>query len=221
MCSGDYFPEVRNLTLNYSMSNFVSKLLFMLFLSLPLVSHTSELHLLIDMLHENGMVSEEQYVRLLAELEQNQQQPAKEKQEITEKLEIATQPPEVEVTTKGGLRVSTTDGEFATRLRGRLMLDAADYDGAPQIADGTNIRRARLAWSGRIYQDWIYKLDYDFMDSGELKDSYIGYTGFSQARLRMGLMGIPLGLQYRNSSANSQLIERSLLGHLVGIVILV
>ncbi|PTB84698.1 hypothetical protein C9940_05915, partial [Pseudidiomarina aestuarii] len=43
------------------------------FLGLPLVSQASELRLLIDMLHENGMVSEEQYGRLLAELEQNQQ----------------------------------------------------------------------------------------------------------------------------------------------------
>jgi phosphate-selective porin OprO/OprP len=212
MCSGNDFLEARNLTLSYSMSNFVSKLLFVLFLVLPMASHASELRLLIDMLHENGMVSEEQYGRLLAELEQNQQKTAKEKQEITEKLELATQPPEVEVTTKGGLRVRTTDGQFETRLRGRLMIDAADYDGAPQIADGTNIRRARLAWSGRIFSDWIYKVDYDFTDGGELKDSYIGYTGFPQARLRMGLMEIPLGLQYRSSSANSQLIERSLLG---------
>ena len=153
MFSGDYFPEARNLTLSYSMSNFASKLLFVLFLGLPLVSHASELRLLIDMLHENGMVSEEQYGRLLAELEQNQQQSAKEKQQITEKLELATQPPEVEVTTKGGLRVRTTDGQFETRLRGLLMIDAADYDGSPHIADGTNIRRARLAWSGRIYSD--------------------------------------------------------------------
>lgn len=194
------------------MSQFIPKLLCVLFLGLPLVSHASELRLLIDMLHENDMISEQQYDRLLAELEQNQQHAAKEKQQIVEKLELATQPSEVEVSAKGGLRISSTDGEFETRIRGRLMIDAADYDGAPQIADGTNIRRARFAWSGRIYRDWLFKLDYDFSDGGELKDSYIGYSGFSQARLRMGLMEIPLGLQYRSSSANSQLIERSLLG---------
>lgn len=194
------------------MSHSAVKRFFLLLLLFPVLGHASELRLLVNMLHENGMVSEAQYSRLVAELEQNQQQSAIEKQEIAEKLELATLPPEVEVTTKGGLRVRTTDGEFETRLHGRLMIDAADYDGAPEIADGTNIRRARLAWSGRIYRDWIFKLDYDFSDGGELKDSYIGYTGFSQARLRVGLMEIPLGLQYRSSSANSQLIERSLLG---------
>lgn len=84
------------------MRHFIAKLLFIFVLGLPVVSQASELRLLIDMLHENGMVSEEQYTRLLAELEQNQQQSAKEKLEIAEKLELATQPPEVEVTTKGG-----------------------------------------------------------------------------------------------------------------------
>ncbi|WP_417550596.1 porin [Methylophaga sp.] len=194
------------------MSNFVSILLFVLFLGLPLVSHASELRLLIDMLHENGTVSEEQYSRLLAELEQTQQQSAKEKQEITEKLELATQPPEVEVTTRGGLRVRTTDGEFETRLRGRLMIDAADYKGEPEMGDGTNIRRARLAWTGRMYRDWGFQLDYDFADGGKLRDSFVSYLGFEDTRLRMGLMEIPFQLQYRSSSSNSQMIERSLLG---------
>ncbi|ODN65473.1 Porin P precursor [Methylophaga muralis] len=194
------------------MPHSILKLFFVVFLALPLVSQASELRLLVDMLHENGMVSEEQYGRLLAELEQNQQQSAKEKQEIAEKLELATQPPEVEVTTKGGLRVRTTDGEFETRLRGRLMIDAADYMGKPEMGDGTNIRRARLAWTGRMYKDWGFQLDYDFADGGKLRDSFVSYLGFEDTRLRMGLMEIPFQLQYRSSSSNSQLIERSLLG---------
>lgn len=194
------------------MRHFIAKLLFIFVLGLPVVSQASELRLLIDMLHENGMVSEEQYARLLAELEQNQQQSAKEKQEIAEKLELATQPPEVEVTTKGGLRVRTTDGQFETRLRGRLMIDAADYKGKPEMGDGTNIRRARLAWTGRMYGDWGFQLDYDFADGGKLRDSFVSYLGFEDTRLRMGLMEIPFQLQYRSSSSNSQMIERSLLG---------
>lgn len=194
------------------MPHSILKLFFVVFLALPFVSQASELRLLIDMLHENGMVSEEQYGRLLAELEQNQQQSAKEKQEIAEKLELATHPSEVEVTTKGGLRVRTTDGQFETRLRGRLMIDAADYMGKPEMGDGTNIRRARLAWTGRMYKDWGFQLDYDFADGGKLRDSFVSYLGFEDTRLRMGLMEIPFQLQYRSSSSNSQLIERSLLG---------
>lgn len=194
------------------MPHTILKLFFLFILGMPIVSQASELRLLIDMLHENGMVSDAQYGRLLTELEQNQQQATKEKQEITEKLELATQPPAVEVTTKGGLRVRTTDGEFETRLRGRLMIDAANYMGNPEMGDGTEVRRARLAWTGRMYRDWGFQLDYDFSDGGKLRDSFISYLGFKDSRLRVGLMEIPFQLQYRSSSSNSQMIERSLLG---------
>lgn len=195
------------------------KVFILLSLMLPVVSQASELRLLVDMLHENGMVTDEQYARLLAELNQGQQQAevekqqaALEKQEIAEKLEVATRPPKVEVTTRGGIKVATTDGEFETRLRGRLMVDAADYRGEPDIGDGTNIRRARLTWNGHMYRDWGFQLDYDFADGGKLRDSFVGYYGFEDTRIRTGLMEIPFQLQYRSSSSNSQLIERSLLG---------
>lgn len=195
------------------------KVFVLLSLMLPALGQASELRLLVDMLHENGMVTDEQYARLLAELNQGQQQAEVEKQqaelekqEIAEKLEEATKPPEVEVTTRGGIRVRTTDGEFETRLRGRVMVDAATYSGDPEMGDGTEIRRARLAWTGRIFHDWGYQLDYDFADGGKLRDSFVSYEGFDDIRLRTGLMEIPFQLQYRTSSSNSQLIERSLLG---------
>jgi len=208
--------------------------------SLPAAA--SELKLLVDMLHENGMVSDAQYQRLLAELNQNQQKKTTDiadlkaeladirQQAATSEIELAALKQQaahdqqqlaevkkqadsgVEVTTRGGIGVKSRDGQFETRLRGRLMVDIADYDGDPQIADGTDIRRARLAWTGKIFGDWGFQLDYDFSDGGKLRDSFVDYTGFEQARLRVGLMEIPLGLQYRSSSSNSQLIERSLLG---------
>ncbi|MEX1200801.1 MAG: porin [Methylophaga sp.] len=207
-----------------------------------LPANASELKLLVDMLHENGMVSDAQYQRLLTELAhketatttdlQNlkaelaavkQQAAASEAELANLKQQTATDQQQlaeikkqtdsgVEVTTRGGIGVKSRDGQFETRLRGRLMVDMADYDGEPQIADGTDIRRARLAWTGKIFGDWDFQLDYDFSDGGKLRDSFVAYTGFEQARLRVGLMEIPLGLQYRSSSSNSQLIERSLLG---------
>lgn len=202
----------------------------------------SELKLLVDMLHENGMVSDKQYQRLLVELnhkqhqkitdletlkaelaEVKQQASAREAELAQLKQRAATDQQQlaelkqqadagVKVTTRGGIGVKSRDGQFETRLRGRLMVDMADYDGDPQIADGTDIRRARLAWTGKMFGDWGFKLDYDFSDGGKLRDSYVAYEGFNAARLRVGLMEIPLGLQYRSSSSDSQLIERSLLG---------
>ncbi|EMR13730.1 phosphate-selective porin O and P [Methylophaga lonarensis MPL] len=200
-------------------SKFIPILLATSLLALTPVTQASELELLINMLHENGMVSDEQYGRLIAELNQNKQATETEKQQELEarqvmeaRLDEATKPPEVEVTTRGGIRVRTTDGEFETRLRGRLMVDAAAHNGNPDLGDGTEIRRARLAWTGRIFHDWSFQLDYDFADGGKLRDSFVSYEGFEDIRLRTGLMEIPFQLQYRTSSSNSQLIERSLLG---------
>lgn len=202
----------------------------------------SELAMLVEMLHENGIVSDAQYARLQTELAENTAAPEAESAElaaelVTLKKQVADSQAEisrlkqqntrdqqqlaavkkqasrrVEVTTRGGIGVKTQDGQFETRLRGRLMVDMAKYDGEPQIADGTHIRRARLAWTGRMFGDWGFQLDYDFADGGKLRDSYLSYTGWELARLRVGLMEIPLGLQYRSSSKASQLIERSLLG---------
>lgn len=186
---------------------------FLLFLMLtPPAWAASELELLIEMLHENGTVSDAQYARLRAELAHNRQQQVDARQELETRLEAVEQPPEVEVTTRGGIRVATRDGEFETRLRGRLMMDAARHRGEPDFGDGTEIRRARLAWTGRLYRDWGFQLDYDFADGGKIRDSFLSYLGFEDTRLRVGLMEIPFQLQYRTSSSHSQLIERSLLG---------
>jgi len=66
---------------------------------------------------------------------------------------------------------------------------------------------------GSLYRDWIFKFDYDFTDGGELKDSYIWYTGpFLQARFRMGLMEMSFRTAYRSSSAILSWLKRSLLG---------
>lgn len=208
--------------------------------SLP--ASASELKLLVDMLYENGMVSDEQYQKLLSELNQTKQQQTAEVESLKAELsevrqqaadsqaelaqlkqqaatdqqtlaEVKQQAEQgVEVTTRGGIQVKSRDGMFETRLRGRLMVDMANYTGNPDIDDGARIRRARLAWTGRIYRDWGFQLDYDFADGGKIRDSYVSYLGWDKARFRVGLMEIPLGLQYRSSSSDSQLIERSLLG---------
>ncbi|GLQ00131.1 hypothetical protein GCM10007891_19840 [Methylophaga thalassica] len=60
----------------------------------------SEIETLINMLHENGMVNDDQYGRLMAELKQNQAQAKQEKQQVDAKLAEATKPSDVEVIVK-------------------------------------------------------------------------------------------------------------------------
>lgn len=172
----------------------------------------SEIETLINMLHENGMVSDDQYGRLMDELKQNQTQAAAEKAEVDEKLAEATKPSDVEITTNGGLNIKTRDGKFATKLGGRVQADAAAYGGEPDMGDGTDIRRARLYLQGTMYHDWGYKLQYDFVDTGSngIKDAYLSYNGFDNLELKVGNFKDPFSLQEQTSSNHISFMERGL-----------
>lgn len=172
----------------------------------------SEIETLINVLHENGTVSDEQYGRLMAELKQNQSQAAAEKAQVDEKLAEATKPSDVEVSTNGGLKIQTRDGKFATKLGGRVQADAAAYGGAPEMGDGTEIRRARLYLQGTMYYDWGFKLQYDFVDDGAsgIKDAYLSYNGFDKLELKAGNFKDPFSLQEQTSSKFVTFTERAL-----------
>ncbi|MDF1588871.1 MAG: porin [Gammaproteobacteria bacterium] len=174
----------------------------------------SEIETLITMLHENGMVSDEQYGRLVAELEQNKAQSVEKDTKIQAQLTEATKPSDVEVKVKGGVTVKTRDGKFSTKLGGRLQADAATYSGDPEMGDGTEIRRARLYLEGTMYSDWGYKLQYDFASTGAngkgIADAYIDYNGFDDLQLRVGNFKDPFSLQEQTSSKFTSFTERAL-----------
>jgi phosphate-selective porin OprO/OprP len=164
------------------------------------------------MLHENGMVSDEQYGRLVAELNANQAASAEQKAEIDQKLAEATKPSDIEISAKGGLKVKTRDGAFETKLGGRVQADAASYSNDIDQGNGTEIRRARLYLEGKMYTDWGYKLQYDFVDEGSagIKDAYLSYNGFDALSLKLGNFKDPFSLQDQTSSKFVTFIERGL-----------
>ncbi|EEF79304.1 OprO/OprP family phosphate-selective porin [Methylophaga thiooxydans] len=172
----------------------------------------SEIETLITMLHENGMVSEAQYGRLMAELEQNKTQAAEEKAIVEQKLAEATKPSDVEVTIDKGINIKTRDEKFTSKIGGRVQADAAAYGGEPDMGDGTEIRRARLYIQGTMYHDWGYKLQYDFVDTGSagIKDAYLSYTGFDNLELKAGNFKDPFSLQEQTSSKFISFMERGL-----------
>lgn len=172
----------------------------------------SEIETLINMLHENGTVSDAQYERLMAELKQNQTQAAEHKAEVDEKLAEATKPTDVEVSTNGGLKIKTRDGKFETKLGGRVQLDASAYGGEPDLGDGTDVRRARLNLQGKMYYDWGFRLQYDFIDEGSrgIKDAYISYSGFEALDVKVGHFRDPFSLQTQTSTNDVMFMERAL-----------
>lgn len=178
-------------------------------LSLSFSVQASELETLINMLHENGMVTDEQYGRLMGELAENKATKEQEKAEINEKLAEATKPSDIEISTNGGLSLKTRDGQFSTKVGGRLQVDAAAYGGSPDMGDGTDIRRARLYIAGQLYRDWGYKLEYEF-DNDSITDAFISYDGLENYQIMAGHFKDPFSLDYMISANNTMFMERAL-----------
>ena len=74
---------------------------------------------------------------------------------------------------------------------------------------GTEIRRARLFVKGDLHEDWSYKLQYEFTDSGSngIQDAYLDYRPLN---LRIGHAKEPFSLQNMTSSKYTTFIERGL-----------
>ncbi|KKN13782.1 hypothetical protein LCGC14_1002920, partial [marine sediment metagenome] len=86
--------------------------------------------------------------------------------------------------------------------------------GGPEMGDGTEFRRARLSYSGTLYEVWGFKLEYDFASTGAngkgLTDAYMSYSGFEPFDIQIGNMKTPFSLEYLTSANNTLFMERAL-----------
>jgi len=115
------------------------------------------------------------------------------------------------------LRFKSTEGDFSLRLGGRLHADAARFmdDDKHRLNTGSQdseFRRARLFASGKAFDDWRYRFEYDFASKRNfrIKSAWVGYNGFKRATLRAGNMLEPFSLENMTSSNNSTFMERGL-----------
>lgn len=116
------------------------------------------------------------------------------------------------LSTKGGLKVESADGSFEGQLGGRLMLDYAYYD-ADQIdlGSGSEIRRARLFASGKLWKVWKFKFETDFAaNEVDIKDAYIQYGGFKPLSIKAGNFKEPFNIENLTSSRFITFMERAL-----------
>ena len=94
---------------------------------------------------------------------------------------------DLKVKWKGAPELSSGDGKFKMKVRGRVEVDynKADQDtritSFPDVS-ATELRRARLGIEGIIYYDWKYVFEVDFAnDVVRVKDAYLEYQGFKVA----------------------------------------
>jgi phosphate-selective porin OprO/OprP len=95
---------------------------------------------------------------------------------------------------KEGLNLETGDGNFKMKIGGRVhtdwFLSSEDDSLKAEIGeqeDGVEIRRARIYFSGLMYENVEYKLQLDFAGAEvAFKDAYLSITDLPIGKLRMG-----------------------------------
>lgn len=138
------------------------------------------------------------------------------KEQASQTTAATHQPDDVKVTTKGGLKAETTDGQFSFQPIGRFHFDTAFYDqDKTRMGDGSQVRRARLGAMGKMFGDWQYKLEVDFArDTAAgtvgVKDAYIAYLGWNPAQIMIGNFKEPFSLNNLTSTNYLPFIERPL-----------
>lgn len=111
----------------------------------------------------------------------------------------------------GYLVGTSPDGAFKYWLDGRVNLDAAWYSGSDnRLADGAEVRRARIGVKATLFTNWLAEIDIDFADNAvEMKDMWMGYAGFKNSVIRVGNHKAPFGFDTITSSKNITFMERA------------
>ena len=161
---------------------------------------------ILEILRETGKVSESKYEEL------------KEKAAAEEKtLQKASS--NYKVYWKSGLRLEAPDGAFKLKIGGRVQNDWAilQPSGAIQSAfdegsteSGGKIRRARLYVSGTLFENFVFKAQYDFAGAKVgIKDLYMGAKNLPFfGSVLIGHMKEPSSLDQLTSSNNVTFMER-------------
>jgi len=104
---------------------------------------------------------------------------------------------------KGAPELSSSDGKFKFKVRGRVMTDYNGIDqDEPITGEGdisaVELRRARLGVEGVVFYDWKYKFEIDFAaDEVAIKDAYVAYANWIKS---IDMSEVRVGNQYVYSS---------------------
>ena len=126
-------------------------------------------------------------------------------------------PEDLRVFWRRGLRFETQDKRFELKVGGRLQCDWAFFDQDERIKaagdedDGAEFRRARINFEGRIYDNVLFRTEYDFAgNSGEakFKDVYVAVTGLPLVgTLKVGHFREPFGLERSTGISDHTFME--------------
>lgn len=117
-----------------------------------------------------------------------------------------------------GFELRSQNNQFVLKFGGRIMVDHAYFLQNNELTEnfgslisksGTEIRRARIFFSGRIYENTHFKIETDFAgDKVELKTAYIGFSNIPGiGNIRIGHIKEPFRLSSLNTSKFTTFME--------------
>jgi len=188
---------------------------------------------LLEILRERGSISEQEYREIQQTIQASEEAPQPQDGSSPAPIAVATEaessqeasdgPPTGVVMRldEGGLELRSKDGRFEFGFGGRLHADGtlhvgdtpSDIPGGPNrdATDGTEIRRARLAATATVYEDWHWVGEVDFADNrAAVKDFALTYSGIDGLRLGVGHQKQPFSLALEMSSNDLPFTERSI-----------
>lgn len=116
---------------------------------------------------------------------------------------------QVKISTDGGLRIESSDGQYGVRLGGQLQWDYKRAEqGNTLVADTFEARRSRISIDGKA-NDWTYRMLFNLgSKSNSAEDLYIGYTGINGWVITAGRQKEPFGFEQLESSSSIVFLER-------------
>lgn len=183
--------------------------------TLPVQANNDAMIDLLKVLRDKGTISNDDYNLLsnAAAADKEMSEASAEELKKTVETAAAEMP---KVTTNGKLIISDRKGNWEFQPIGRIMWDAvtADADTSDNDDDvkGTELRRARLGFQGKVY-DMGYKFEADFAGGDtSVKDAYISYgnslTATTKYGIKLGQSHVPFGLSTKISSKYMSFIDR-------------
>lgn len=160
--------------------------------------------------HADGMS------RVEADLEAMQAQIRDLQREVEATKKAAKSDNDLKVKWRGAPELSSKDGNFKMKVRGRLHTDynAINQDraitGSPSVS-AIELRRARLGVQGTVWGDVDYILEADFAnDAVSMKDAFFKYTGWGKHfALQIGNFKTFNSLEHLTSSNYIEFLERA------------
>lgn len=177
---------------------------------------------LLEELRAKGILAEEKYQTLRQEIRE-----ARREQTMQDKI-LGDERDKVRKTQLTGefkdrFTFATGDGEHSIRFTGRLNADYrwaengfslgersnSDKDSA-SIADGFELRRARLGVTGFVFRDVSYELDANAVGSAPtVNQAWINLGWYQPIQFRVGRFKQPISLEQQASSNDIDFAERS------------